>query len=67
MVASGPKNHVKLIKDDVNEDGHIDDDGQRVEKMQIAVRRLLECIGEDVSREGLIDTPKVLLLGWISH
>ena len=29
----------------------------RLEKMQGAVRTLLECIGEDPGREGLLDTP----------
>ncbi|KAI1400834.1 GTP cyclohydrolase I [Hypoxylon fuscum] len=31
---------------------------QRLEKMQGAVRTLLECIGEDPDREGVLDTPK---------
>lgn len=60
MVANGPQNHVKMIKDNSSQDNH--DDGERVAQMQQAVRLLLECIGEDVSREGLVDTPKVLLL-----
>lgn len=30
---------------------------QRLEKMRGAVRTLLECIGEDPDREGLLDTP----------
>jgi len=29
----------------------------RLEKMEGAVRTLLECIGEDPTREGLLDTP----------
>lgn len=31
----------------------------RLERMQKAVKILLEEIGEDLSREGLIDTPRV--------
>lgn len=60
MVANGPQNHVKMIKDNASQDNQ--DDGERVAQMQQAVRLLLECIGEDVSREGLVDTPKVLML-----
>lgn len=60
MVANGPQNHVKMIKDNASQDNQ--DDGECVAQMQQAVRLLLECIGEDVSREGLVDTPKVLLL-----
>ena len=61
MVANGPRNHVKMIKDKTSQDNQ--DYGERVAQMQQAVRLLLECIGEDVSREGLVDTPKVILLG----
>ncbi|KAL6411866.1 putative GTP cyclohydrolase I [Ilyonectria robusta] len=32
-------------------------DDERLEKMRGAVRTLLECIGEDADREGLLDTP----------
>lgn len=35
-----------------------DDDPDRLSKMQKACATLLECIGEDVSREGLVKTPK---------
>ncbi|KAI8710589.1 GTP cyclohydrolase 1 [Fusarium sp. LHS14.1] len=38
-------------------DGHEGQAVMRLEKMQSAVRTLLECIGEDVDREGLQDTP----------
>ena len=38
------------------------DDAARLQRMQLAVRALLCGLGEDVDREGLIDTPKVL--GW---
>ncbi|KAI1100268.1 GTP cyclohydrolase I [Jackrogersella minutella] len=30
---------------------------QRLEKMQAAVRTILECVGEDPDREGVLDTP----------
>lgn len=29
----------------------------RLEKMRGAIRTLLECVGEDADREGLLDTP----------
>lgn len=61
MVANEPQTHVKVMKDDISQDDQ--NDGERVAQMQQAVRMLLECIGEDVNREGLVDTPKVLLLG----
>eukprot|EP00730_Choanoeca_flexa_P017003 TRINITY_DN8129_c0_g2_i1.p1 TRINITY_DN8129_c0_g2~~TRINITY_DN8129_c0_g2_i1.p1 ORF type:complete len:203 (+),score=37.08 TRINITY_DN8129_c0_g2_i1:655-1263(+) len=32
--------------------------GERMEKLQHAVKTILECIGEDPSRPGLVDTPK---------
>lgn len=35
-----------------------DDDEDRLDKMQKACATLLECLGEDVSREGLVKTPK---------
>lgn len=35
-----------------------DDDEERLAKMQKACATLLECLGEDVSREGLVKTPK---------
>lgn len=35
-----------------------DDDETRLDKMQKACTTLLECLGEDVSREGLVKTPK---------
>lgn len=35
-----------------------DDDEGRLEKMQKACATLLECLGEDVTREGLVKTPK---------
>jgi hypothetical protein len=34
-------------------------EGARLERMQAAVRCLLTGLGEDVGREGLVDTPKV--------
>ena len=34
---------------------------EKLERMQNAVKILLEEIGEDLSREGLIDTPRVSL------
>lgn len=34
-------------------------DEQQLERMEEAVGVLLRCIGEDPSREGLIDTPRV--------
>ncbi|CAM9765579.1 unnamed protein product [Ectocarpus sp. 13 AM-2016] len=35
----------------------VDDDEGRLDKMQKACSTLLECLGEDVSREGLVKTP----------
>lgn len=35
-----------------------DDDEERLAKMQKACSTILECLGEDVSREGLVKTPK---------
>ena len=35
-----------------------DDDESRLDKMQKACTTLLECLGEDVGREGLVKTPK---------
>ena len=35
-----------------------DDDEERMAKMQAACSTLLECLGEDTSREGLVKTPK---------
>lgn len=35
-----------------------DDDRDRLEKMEDACTTLLECLGEDVHREGLLKTPK---------
>jgi GTP cyclohydrolase I len=63
MVANGPQNHVKMIKDNASQDNQ--DDGECVAQMQQAVRLLLECIGEDVSREGLVDTPKRVAQAWL--
>lgn len=37
-----------------------DHDEARLKRMQLAVRALLTGLGEDVDREGLIDTPKVI-------
>lgn len=38
----------------------VDGDGEngRLEKISGAVREILECIGEDVDREGLLRTPE---------
>lgn len=35
-----------------------DDDADRLEKMEAACATLLECLGEDTSREGLVKTPQ---------
>lgn len=35
-----------------------EDDEGRLEKMQAACATLLECLGEDTSREGLVKTPR---------
>lgn len=35
-----------------------EDDEGRLEKMQEACATILECLGEDVTREGLVKTPK---------
>lgn len=35
-----------------------DDDVERLSKMQKACEVLIECIGEDVTREGLVKTPR---------
>lgn len=37
-----------------------DHDEAKLKRMQLAVRALLSGLGEDVDREGLIDTPKVI-------
>ncbi len=40
---------------------HTDDDSQRearLEKMSAAAKTLIECLGEDASREGLLKTPR---------
>ena len=39
----------------------LEGDESRLRRMQLAVRALLSGLGEDVDREGLIDTPKVSL------
>lgn len=39
-----------------NTDGY----ARKVQRMSAAVRTLLEGIGEDVQRQGLVDTPKVV-------
>ena len=38
----------------------LDHDDSRLNRMQLAVRALLAGLGEDINREGLIDTPKVI-------
>lgn len=35
-----------------------DDDEDRLDKMEKACSTLIECLGEDISREGLVKTPK---------
>lgn len=40
-----------------NTDGY----ARKVQRMSQAVRTLLEGIGEDVDRQGLLDTPKVVV------
>ncbi|KAM3500856.1 hypothetical protein MY10362_006038 [Beauveria mimosiformis] len=38
-------------------EGTAQQDADRLEKMRAAVRTILECVGEDPDREGLLDTP----------
>lgn len=38
-----------MVSEEINSD----------EEMHEAVRRLIECVGEDAEREGLVDTPQV--------
>lgn len=64
-----PRSFIWLAREDVADNFSVDDWPKdrrdeneeqstiRFEKMQVAVRTLLECIGEDVTREGLRDTP----------
>ena len=47
-----------MEKDNIRSDDQLDVFNDRIERMSAAVKTILECVGEDSQREGLLDTPE---------
>eukprot|EP00274_Cyanoptyche_gloeocystis_P002864 CAMPEP_0196662734 /NCGR_PEP_ID=MMETSP1086-20130531/50112_1 /TAXON_ID=77921 /ORGANISM="Cyanoptyche gloeocystis , Strain SAG4.97" /LENGTH=269 /DNA_ID=CAMNT_0041998287 /DNA_START=197 /DNA_END=1006 /DNA_ORIENTATION=- len=62
ICSSSEGDGTKIMEDDSENVTNVDDRSEDLEKrmckMQDAVRTILECLGEDPTREGLLDTPK---------